>query len=172
MLKELQTWEDNGECELHYFGEEGFSQSSSLPSPTPGGRLAKPGSYRLPPCKRLNVVGFMSRQGQFFHHTTTETVTTDTVTEAFDQFVAQKASETYVVIVLENASMHCSKAFRRRVVDWMARRVQLVYLSPYSPELNPIEILWREIKYRWLPLTAYGSFNSSVKRSKKCAGLR
>ncbi|MEA2120597.1 IS630 family transposase, partial [Halovibrio sp. HP20-50] len=112
-----------------------------------------------PHSKRLNVLGFLSRQGQFFYHTTTETVTTDIVIEAFDQFVAQKDPDTYVVIVLDNASMHCSKAFRRRIVDWMAHRVHLVYLPPYSPELNLIEILWREIKYRWLPLTAYGSFN-------------
>ena len=29
---------------------------------------------------------------------------------------------------------------------------------PYAPELNRIEILWRFIKYRWLPFTAYGSY--------------
>ncbi len=30
---------------------------------------------------------------------------------------------------------------------------------PYSPELNLIEILWRKIKYNWLPLRAYLSFD-------------
>ena len=28
----------------------------------------------------------------------------------------------------------------------------------YSPELNLIEILWRKIKYEWLPLDAYQSY--------------
>ncbi len=29
------------------------------------------------------------------------------------------------------------------------------YLPAYSPELNLIEILWRKIKYEWLPLQAF-----------------
>ena len=32
------------------------------------------------------------------------------------------------------------------------------YLSAYSPGLNLIEILWRQMKYTWLPLSAYLSF--------------
>ena len=34
------------------------------------------------------------------------------------------------------------------------------YLSPYSPELNLIEILWRRIKYTWLPFSAYTCLNA------------
>jgi len=34
------------------------------------------------------------------------------------------------------------------------------YLSPYSPELNLIEILWRRIKYTWLPFSAYACLNA------------
>lgn len=41
----------------------------------------------------------------------------------------------------------------------MSYRVHLVYLSAYSPELNLIEILWRQMKYAWLPLSAYLSFD-------------
>jgi transposase len=33
-------------------------------------------------------------------------------------------------------------------------------LPTYSPELNLIEIVWRKIKYEWLPLSAYESFKS------------
>ena len=40
----------------------------------------------------------------------------------------------------------------------MSQRVHLIYLSAYSPELNLIEILWRQMKYTWLPLSAYLSF--------------
>ena len=34
----------------------------------------------------------------------------------------------------------------------------LLFLPPYCPALNLIEILWRKLKYEWLPLSAYGSF--------------
>ena len=32
------------------------------------------------------------------------------------------------------------------------------YLPSYAPELNLIEILWRFMKYYWLPFSAYASF--------------
>ncbi len=64
--------------------------------------------------RRLNVLGFLSRAGKLVYHTTTETVTTETVIEAFDQFVIQKDPDTFAVVVLDNASMHRSKAFRRK----------------------------------------------------------
>ncbi len=108
--------------------------------------------------RRLNVLGFLSRAGKLVYHTTTETVTTETVIEAFDQFVIQKDPDTFAVVVLDNASMHRSKAFRRKRVEWVSQRVHLIYLSAYSPELNLIEILWQQMKYTWLPLSAYLSF--------------
>jgi transposase len=36
--------------------------------------------------------------------------------------------------------------------------VEVHFLPPYCPELNRIEILWRKIKYDWLPFSAYTSF--------------
>ncbi len=38
----------------------------------------------------------------------------------------------------------------------------LYYLPGYSPELNLIEILWRFIKYGWLPFSAYLNFQTLV----------
>lgn len=104
-------------------------------------------------------MGFLSRAGKLIYHTTTGSVTSETVIEAFDQFVAQKRTDAFAVVVLDNASMHRSQAFRQKIVEWMSHRVHLVYLSAYSPELNLIEILWRQMKYAWLPLSAYLSFN-------------
>jgi transposase len=34
-------------------------------------------------------------------------------------------------------------------------RLILVYLTPYSPELNPIEILWKQAKCHWRKLTTW-----------------
>jgi transposase len=43
---------------------------------------------------------------------------------------------------------------------WRAQRLYVIFLPPYSPELNLIEMLWKKIKYEWLPVTAYQSFQS------------
>ncbi|MDR1180459.1 MAG: transposase, partial [Bacteroidales bacterium] len=34
------------------------------------------------------------------------------------------------------------------------------FLPPYSPELNKIEILWRFIKYKWLPFEPFLNFQN------------
>lgn len=170
MLNSLKEWEEKGECQVYFFDESGFSQTSSVPYAW--GPIREPWEIpRYQHSQRLNVLGFLSRTGPFFHHVTTASVKTQTVIDAFDAFAAQKDPDTFVVIVLDNASMHRSKAFRRKILDWMSHRIHLVYLSPYSPELNLIEILWREIKYRWLPLTAYASFSRLCEEVEKvCNG--
>ncbi|ERL49213.1 hypothetical protein BJB45_21485 [Halomonas huangheensis] len=110
------------------------------------------------------MLGFLSCAGELVYHTVTDSVTTETVIKAFDQFVAQKPLDTFAMVVLDNASMHRSKAFRRKRVEWMSHRVHLVYLSAYSPELNLIEILWRQMKYTWLPLGHIFRLTDSVMR--------
>ena len=114
--------------------------------------------------RRLNVLGFLSRRGKLVYHTTTETVTTATVLEAFDGLLRAKSSESFAIVVLDNASIHRSALFRRKVLEWRAQRLYVIFLPTYSPELNLIEILWRKIKYEWLPITAYTSFQSLVER--------
>ena len=43
------------------------------------------------------------------------------------------------------------------------RKLTIYPIPPYSPELNIIEIVWRKIKYEWLPFSAYESFLSLKK---------
>ncbi|MFB7112708.1 transposase [Streptomyces sp. NPDC056291] len=50
-------------------------------------------------------------------------------------------------IVLDNASAHVAKAFKGRCRQLAKIGVELFYLPPYSPELNDIELVWRQAKY-------------------------
>jgi hypothetical protein len=45
----------------------------------------------------------------------------------------------------------------KNVMDGFTKPVQ-PSIAPYSPDLNLIEILWRKIKYEWMPFSAYLSF--------------
>ena len=61
-------------------------------------------------------------------------------------------------IVLDNASVQTSAVFKAQIARWEEQGLYLLFLPPYSPELNLIEILWRKINYEWLPFSAYRSF--------------
>ncbi|PXX94626.1 hypothetical protein CR157_21825 [Halomonas sp. LBP4] len=97
--------------------------------------------------RRLNVLSFLSRRGKLVYQTTTELVTTETVIAAFDHFITQKSPDTFAIVVLDNASIHRSASFKRKRLEWLDQRIHVVHLSAYSPELNMIEILWRQVKY-------------------------
>jgi transposase len=61
---------------------------------------------------------------------------------------------------MDNASVHTSEAFAECLPRWKKKGLIIKYLSTYSPELNLIEILWRNIKYTGLPFSAYHCLNA------------
>jgi len=157
----LQQQEDEGTINLTYFDESGFSLTPVVPYGwQPIGETFCIPCHHSP---RLNVLGFMSRANELFYHAVEGYVDTKTVIAAFDDF-AQHYYETefkhtgkLCFIVLDNASMHRSRAFMAKKEEWLLRGICPRFIPPYCPELNLIEILWRKVKYEWLPMQAYQS---------------
>jgi transposase len=83
-------------------------------------------------------------------------VETSVLRDCFDPFSAQLDKRSYVL--LDNAPMHRSKALIQKIPQWVQKGLRVKYLPAYAPELNLIEMLWRFIKYSWLPFSAYTSF--------------
>jgi transposase len=71
------------------------------------------------------------------------------------------------VIVVDRASIHTSNAIFERLEEWKERGLTIFELLAYSPELNLIEILWRFIKYEWIPINAYSSWEVLVSSVEK-----
>ena len=64
-------------------------------------------------------------------------------TEEMSRFLAQVGlahPDRHVIMVLDGASSHKAKALL------IPDNVSLIHLPPYSPELNPVEILWHELR--------------------------
>lgn len=55
------------------------------------------------------------------------------------------------VVVLDNYSVHHSRVVRDALPELAAAGITFCFLPPYSPKLNPIEAVWRQIKYQDLP---------------------
>lgn len=52
-----------------------------------------------------------------------------------------------IVLVLDNASSHKSKKVRA-FIEKHKERIELLFLPPYSPDLNPVERVWKHLRYR------------------------
>jgi transposase len=106
--------------------------------------------------RRLNVLGFLHRRHALHPYMVEGKVDTATVVECFEQFSKKLTKRTYVF--LDNAPVHKSQDFIKNIPKWVKKGLIIKYLPPYCPELNLIEILWRFMKYYWLPFSAYTSF--------------
>ena len=164
----LHEQEAAGEVDLYYFDESGFSLTPEVPYAwqAVGETIEIPSSRS----KRLNVLGFCNKQ-QDFHATTVQGyVESEVVIACFDQFCDTINKKT--IVVVDNASMHTSGKFKGKLGEWEENGLTVKYLPTYSPELNLIEIVWRFIKYNWLPLSAYLSFkNLKIELQKVLDGI-
>ncbi len=154
-LKALQKQEDAGEIDLVYFDEAGFSLVPVIPYAwqAPGQQIELPsGSHH----RRLNVLGFFKRDNTLVPYVVEGSVSTETVIACIDAFAARLSKVT--VLVIDRAPIHTAKALKEAMARWQEKGLRLFFLPSYSPELNLIERLWQEIKYRWLPLWAYESW--------------
>jgi transposase len=154
----LRRRKQRHEIELFYFDESGFCLESSIPYAYqfPGEALELPSSSS----RRLNVAGFLSPDMTFHSFVFECSINSDVVIACFDYVSEHVSQETWVVI--DNAPMHTSDAFEEGLERWEAKGLFVYRLPAYSPELNLIEMLWRFIKYFWLPFSAYVSFDALV----------
>ena len=159
-MEKLEQAEQGGQpWEVFYFDQAGVQSCPCVPY------LWQPrGQTRCLPAherKRLNLMGFFNREHVSHIRITQGYVDSQTVIDAIDEFIAQVANpQRLTVIVLDNASIHTSELFELQEERWLCQRVIIHRLPTYSPELNLIEILWRKIKYEWLPLAAFGSIQA------------
>jgi len=98
--------------------------------------------------KKINCFGLITRDNEFVYQTTTQIINSDFIIELLDKFSFTIIKHT--VVVLDNAKIHQSKKVKQMQKTWAERGLFIFFLPPYSPHLNIIERLWKEIKARWL----------------------
>lgn len=158
-IQELEERREQGEIDIFYFDEASFGLDPSIPYAwQPEGQ-----TIEVPAAKgqRLSVVGLMNKDNKLMPFTFNGTIDSSVVIACLDEFSLNLQKRTFVMI--DNAPTHRSSEFISRISEWVKRNLIIKFLPSYSPELNLVEILWRKIKYEWLPLSAYLSFKNMVK---------
>lgn len=92
--------------------------------------------------EKLSTIGAITSEGHFFQNTTLGAIRSGDVIRFFRHLLRHIQSE--IVIVLDNAGIHRAKIVQAFVETH--ERLSLVYLPPYAPELNPIELVWAYVK--------------------------
>jgi transposase len=162
-LEHLKQLEDQGELDLYYLDEAGFCLIPGIPYGwQPMGETVGIQSQRS---RRLNVLGLMTRSNRIETYVSQQSITSEVVIACIDTFFPQVNKRT--VIVVDQASIHTSDALQDKLEEWQQRRIELFQLPSYSPQLNLIEILWRFIKYEWIEVSAYQSWQSLVEYVEK-----
>ena len=111
--------------------------------------------------KRLNALGFLNRKNDLEVYLFERSINSNVVIACIDNFCEKLDKKT--VLVMDNSSIHTSNIMLDKQKEWSEKGLTLFFLPTYSPELNLIEILWRFIKYNWLTIGAYESWESLVK---------
>jgi len=156
-INQLLKQEEDGIVNVLFFDEAGFALEPVVPYAwQPLGE-----TIRVPSSKsnRLNVLGFLSKDSNLTSYVFEGTITSNEVVACFDA-IAKKGLEKPTWIVIDNAPIHTSSIFKNKISEWESKNLFIKHIPAYSPELNIIEILWKQIKYFWLPFSAYTSFEA------------
>ena len=61
-----------------------------------------------------------------------------------------------ILIVVDGAKYHFEKEHVQKFYEKNKHRLVIIQLPPYSPNLNPIEQVWKKIK-KWLAMTPWAT---------------
>ena len=155
VLRNLKVRAAAGRLKLYYLDECGFAPT--LPT---GNSWTLPGErklieYEAPQGRRVNA---LAAYRPFNRSPRLDVLTAERTWTAHDLLNFLKAlpwSKAPRVVVLDNAGLHTGKIIRAARKDLARRGVHLYFLPTYSPELNAIEPVFRQIKYQEMPRRSY-----------------
>ena len=91
----------------------------------------------------------------------TPTVNTDLMNQFLSGLSGMLAADEHAVLVLDNAGWHVAGAL---VVP---ENITLLYLPPYSPELQTVERLWQWLRSHQLSNRVYADYDALVEYSNR-----
>jgi transposase-like protein len=68
--------------------------------------------------------------------------------------VSQRHPDDFILIVMDKAGWHQARDLK------VPKNMRIIFLPPHSPELNPVEHLWDEIREKWFPNKVFKSLDA------------
>ena len=106
--------------------------------------------------EHLNINGAYNPVTQQFFQQQAEKITAQVTVKLLKDISANTPTFDKVYIVADNATYNKAKEVKNFLVN--QAKIELIYLPPYSPNLNLIERLWKFMKERVIHLRYYSTF--------------
>jgi len=82
----------------------------------------------------------------------------------FLALVASRHPDEFILMVMDQAGWHIAEALE------VPSNMRILFLPPYSPELNPAEHIWKTLREGWFANTVFRDMRAVV--NALCDGLR
>ena len=165
-LSALEELAQREELDLLYFDGSGFNLNPNVPY----GWLPKGQTITLPAIRgkgwtvlaALNAKKEQIVEAQLYEGA----ATSDCIIQFFDSLSIDIQQKT--IVILDNASIHKAKVVQEQQQKWKDRGLYLQFIPAYSPELNKIEIFWKQMKHDWLEVNDYLSLDALYLAIHRC----
>jgi transposase len=117
---------------------------------------------------KLNVLSLVTKDGTLEYDVTAARINSDTYIEFLEDVLEGRGRP--LVLLLDSASFHHSKSVRN-FVRLNRKRIRVFFLPKYSPEYNPAEQVWEEIKDNQIgrqPVYTKGDLKKKLLSALKC----
>lgn len=162
-----------------FFGDEASVSSMYNIGKTIGKKGETPIVHRTSKRFKVNMISAVNSKGEVRFMVTEQSGTTDVFVEFLKRLVS--GAKKTVFLVVDNHPIHKTK----KVQEFIRKqdgKLKLFYLPPYSPELNPDELVWNSVKthgisrhlindLKSLKKIVYSALCSLQKRSDKVASF-
>ncbi|WP_460630536.1 IS630 family transposase [Insolitispirillum peregrinum] len=111
--------------------------------------------------QRLNLHGALNLESGACHLVEAEAMNAETTIALLSRLPDAYPEARKIHVVLDNARYHHAKMIREWV-DTQGKRINLIFLPPYAPNLNPIERLWAVLHKTVTHNKFYPTFNDFV----------
>jgi transposase len=141
---------------LIFFGDESGIRSDYHAGTTWGECGKTPAVKCTGSRHRLNMISAVNANGHFRFMTVDGSVNAGIFCEFIRRLI--EGMEQKIFLILDNHKIHRAKKVKDLVVS-LDGKVELFYLPPYSPELNPDELVWADVKKKVGRATVFSKDN-------------
>lgn len=108
--------------------------------------------------KRVYAASAISEQGDMFYRVRVKAFDAAAIID-FLRYILEKMAKK-IILIWDNASIHDCEAMRQFLnAEPLAKNLFLAKFPPYSPELNPDEQVWHQVKNCGLRNSCYRNVN-------------